>query len=271
MTANGTGRQKTLVGAVALGLVASGAVVSALLISSRSTSFSYAVQEPPVLPAAPEPALNVPSPVRLQRSPGVAQWASVRHSVSARASARPDARVVTRLVSVTPEGTANIVLVLRRARDRAGRLWIRVRLPVLPNGSTGWVPRQALGVYGVVNTHLVVDLERLTATLLRAERPIFRAPVGVGRPESPTPTGEFYVRNMLTRYSSPFYGPLAFGTSARSSVLTDWPGGGFIGIHGTDSPELLPGRVSHGCIRLRNEDILQLGRLMPVGTPVTIR
>jgi lipoprotein-anchoring transpeptidase ErfK/SrfK len=133
------------------------------------------------------------------------------------------------------------------------------------------VPRQALGVYGVVNTHLVVDLERLTATLLRAERPIFRAPVGVGRPESPTPTGEFYVRNMLTRYSSPFYGPLAFGTSARSSVLTDWPGGGFIGIHGTDSPELLPGRVSHGCIRLRNEDILQLGRLMPVGTPVTIR
>jgi lipoprotein-anchoring transpeptidase ErfK/SrfK len=76
---------------------------------------------------------------------------------------------------------------------------------------------------------------------------------------------------MLTRYRSPFYGPLAFGTSARSSVLTDWPGGGFIGIHGTNAPELLPGRVSHGCIRLRNEDILQLGRLMPVGTPVTIR
>ena len=82
---------------------------------------------------------------------------------------------------------------------------------------------------------------------------------------------DFYVRDMLTRYRSPFYGPLAFGTSARSSVLTDWPGGGFIGIHGTDTPELLPGRVSHGCIRLRNEDILKLGRLMPVGTPVTIR
>jgi lipoprotein-anchoring transpeptidase ErfK/SrfK len=76
---------------------------------------------------------------------------------------------------------------------------------------------------------------------------------------------------MLTRYRSPFYGPLAFGTSARSSVLTDWPGGGFIGIHGTDAPELIPGRVSHGCIRLRNDDILRLGRLMPVGTPVTIR
>jgi len=54
-------------------------------------------------------------------------------------------------------------------------------------------------------------------------------------------------------------------------VLTDWPGGGFIGIHGTDAPQLLPGRVSHGCIRLRNEDILRLRKLMPVGTPVTIR
>lgn len=224
-----------------------------------------------MLPAAPEPGLRVPAPVPLRTSAGVAQWASVRYPVAVRASAKSEARVVTRLASATPEGTSNIVLVLRRARDRAGRLWVRVRLPVLPNGSTGWVPRHALGVYGVVNTHLVIDLERLTATLLRDERPILRAPIGVGRPEWPTPKGEFYVRNMLTRYKSPFYGPLAFGTSARSSVLTDWPGGGFVGIHGTNAPELLPGRVSHGCIRLRNQDILKLGRLMPVGTPVTIR
>jgi lipoprotein-anchoring transpeptidase ErfK/SrfK len=150
-------------------------------------------------------------------------------------------------------------------------LWVYVRLPVLPTGSTGWVPRQALGVYGVVKTHLVVDLERLTATLLRSDKPIFRAPIGVGRAEWATPTGEFYIRNVLTKYRSPFYGPLAFGTSARSSVLTDWPGGGYVGIHGTNAPELVPGRISHGCIRLRNEDILKLGRLMPVGTPVTIR
>ena len=63
---------------------------------------------------------------------------------------------------------------------------------------------------------------------------------------------------------------MAFGTSARSSVLTEWPDGGFVGIHGTDAPQLIPGRVSHGCIRLRNPDILRLARLMPVGTPVTI-
>ena len=66
-------------------------------------------------------------------------------------------------------------------------------------------------------------------------------------------------------------GRCAFGTNARSPTVTDWPGGGFIGIHGTDRPELLPGRVSHGCVRLRNADIVRLARLMPLGTPLTIR
>ena len=62
-----------------------------------------------------------------------------------------------------------------------------------------------------------------------------------------------------------------FGISARSAVLTDWPGGGFVGIHGTNEPYLIPGHISHGCIRLRNPAILALARLMRVGSPVTIR
>jgi lipoprotein-anchoring transpeptidase ErfK/SrfK len=100
---------------------------------------------------------------------------------------------------------------------------------------------------------------------------VFRGRVGVGRDVWPTPHGEFYVRNRLERFASPTYGPLAYGSSARSATLTDWPAGGYVGIHGTDRPDLLPGRVSHGCIRLRNRDIRRLGRLMPVGTPVRIR
>jgi lipoprotein-anchoring transpeptidase ErfK/SrfK len=170
----------------------------------------------------------------------------------------------------TPEGTSNIVLVLGNRLDRAGTLWIRVRLPVLGKPSTGWIPRAALGGYGTVTTHLVIDLDSLRATLFRDGRAIFRADVGVGMSSWPTPRGDFYVRNKLTGYASPMYGPLAFGTSARSGVLTDWPAGGFVGIHGTDRPDQLPGRVSHGCIRLRNADILRLSKLMPVGTPLTI-
>lgn len=148
---------------------------------------------------------------------------------------------------------------------------MKVRLPILPNGSVGWVPRGALGAYQMVDTHLVVDRRLLRATLYRAGKAIFAARVGIGTSSSPTPSGEFIVRNKLTRYASPFYGPVAFGTSARSEVLTDWPAGGFVGIHGTNAPQLLPGRVSHGCVRMRNADILRLARLMPVGTPLTIR
>jgi hypothetical protein len=71
-------------------------------------------------------------------------------------------------------------------------------------------------------------------------------------------------------YRSPAYGPVAFGTSVRSPAATGWPAGGFVGIHGTDRPDLVPGRVSHGCIRLRNADIRALARRMRVGTPLTI-
>jgi lipoprotein-anchoring transpeptidase ErfK/SrfK len=132
------------------------------------------------------------------------------------------------------------------------------------------VRRTALGTYGTVTTRLDVDLAARTLTLRRGGRTVLRAPVGIGTPAAPTPRGEFIVRNRLTRYRSPFYGPVAFGTSARSATLTDWPGGGFIGIHGTDEPQLIPGAVSHGCIRLRNADILRLAKLMPVGTPLFV-
>jgi lipoprotein-anchoring transpeptidase ErfK/SrfK len=201
---------------------------------------------------------------------GVSLWAPVLQAAGALSRPALGAPLVARLPTRTPEGTANIVLVLER-QARAGRLWVRVRLPVLPNNRTGWVERRALGGYVTVRTRLVIDRTRLRATLLQAGRPVFRAPIGVGTARWPTPIGSFYIRNRLKKYQSPFYGPVAFGTSARSPVLTDWPAGGFVGIHGTDRPDLLPGRVSHGCVRMRNDDILRLAALMPVGTPVSIR
>lgn len=261
-------------GARALLGVAAGVALVAVLavlvfVAGRGSSIATAAFRAPALPPAPDPALIVPTPVPLEAD-GASTWATVRRAVFARKRPSLNADAVARLETRTPEDTSNIVLVLGRGQDAAGRLWVHVRLPVLPNELTGWIPREALGGYGVVRTRLVVDIRQLTATLLRDDRPIFRATVGVGRAAWPTPTGHFYIRNKLTDFDNPFYGPVAFGTNARSPVLTDWPGGGFIGIHGTNRPELLPGRVSHGCIRLRNSDILALARLMPVGTPVTI-
>jgi lipoprotein-anchoring transpeptidase ErfK/SrfK len=226
-------------------------------------------EEAATLPAPASPAFAVPRPTPIAWPGHASRWASVIRPVVARAEPRSNAPIVARLATHTPEGTSNLVLVVANAAG-AGDLWAKVRLPVLPSNTTGWVPRRALGGYRIVQTRLVVDRASLTATLFRNGKPVFRAAVGVGRPQWPTPSGEFYIRNRLREFKSSFYGPLAFGTSARSSVLTDWPAGGFVGIHGTDRPELLPGQVSHGCIRMRNEDILALGRLMPVGTPLTI-
>jgi lipoprotein-anchoring transpeptidase ErfK/SrfK len=259
--------------AVTTGLVLAGALAAA-------TAFALAPGHPARpgstaavhgLPPALKPAFTPGTPRALRSDPYRSRWAPVRRRVAARRAARTDASVVARLSTRTPEGTANLVVIVEHRQDRAGFVWARVRLPVLPSGSTGWVPRSALGGYASVDTDLDVDLERLRATLYRAGRPVFRADIGIGVARAPTPRGRFYVRNRLTRYASPTYGPVAFGTSARSETLTDWPGGGFVGIHGTDHPELLPGRVSHGCIRMRNDDIVELARLMPVGTPVTIR
>ena len=174
----------------------------------------------------------------------------MRRRVVARVAPSAQARAVGVVGSQTPEGTANVAVVTGVA-VRGGRLWDRLALPVLPNDTEGWVPRSALGGYTVVDTRFVVRLQALRATLYRNGRAILRVPVGVGLRSSPTPTGTFYIRNKLTRYASAFYGPVAFGTSARSEVLTDWPAGGFIGIHGTNHPALIPGRISHGCIRLR--------------------
>jgi lipoprotein-anchoring transpeptidase ErfK/SrfK len=234
-----------------------------------------ATGEPPAPPegtgAAPAPRERTAAPFRLTTFGGLARWAPVLRPAVVRARPNGSARRVTTLRLRTPEATTNLLLVLERVEARDGSLWVRVLLPILPNESTGWVPRAALGAYETVDTHLVVDRRRLRATLFRRGRAVFRAPVGIGQRRWPTPAGRFYVRNRLSGYVAPLYGPIAFGTSARSAVLTDWPAGGHIGIHGTDRPDLIPGRISHGCVRLRNADIRRLDRLMPVGTPITIR
>jgi hypothetical protein len=258
-----------------IALLAAGGVVLGAVVHDSSHRSSRAQEESFLgeaerLPAPPRPAFTVRKPRLLPRAERLARFAPVLRPLEARSEPLPDAHLVAPVDLETPEGTTNIVLVIGERLLPDG-LWARIRLPILPNDRTGWVPRAALGGYHFVHTHLVVDRTRFTATLLRDGRKVLAVPIGVGKQESPTPAGEFYVRNRLSGFGNPFYGPVAFGTSARSAVLTDWPDGGFVGIHGTNEPSLIPGRVSHGCIRLRNADILRLSRLMPVGTPVTIR
>jgi L,D-transpeptidase catalytic domain/GW (Gly-Tryp) dipeptide domain len=200
----------------------------------------------------------------------VARWGQVLSRAVVHTQPNASARAMTRLDTMTTDGTHNIVLVLEQQQTSPTQTWYRVRLPILPNNSTGWVQSTALGPLYAIHTHLYVDRAHLTITLKKDGKTIFKSIVGVGRSIWPTPRGEFYVRDKLTSFNDPFYGPIAFGTSARSATLTDWPGGGFVGVHGTNQPGILPGRVSHGCIRMRNPAILKLAKLMPVGTPLTV-
>ncbi len=199
------------------------------------------------------------------------RWAFVRHRTIARSRPSYSGRALSRIQFRTPERYRNAVQVLEGVRYKNGKTWVRIRLAILPNGSTGWVPRGALTAFNKTRKRLVISHSTLRATLYNRGRPIFRTIIGVGQSHYPTPRGDFYVREKLSGYWAPSYGPRAFGLNARSAVLTDWPGGGFIGIHGTNAPGILPGRVSHGCVRMRNGPILRLFRLMPVGTPVQIR
>jgi hypothetical protein len=222
------------------------------------------------------PAAHAQDPALPQREilsqPGqISRWAFVLRKAIARKQPDPKAKAVARLRLKTQDRTDELVAVLERRIDDAGRHWLRVRLPILPNNTTGWVPEDALGGFHRVRTWLRIDTTRLRATLVRSGHVVFRSRIGVGRKQWPTPKGNFYVRDRLKGFPpGSIYGAMAFGLNARSSVLTDWPNGGFVGIHGTNQPSLLPGRVSHGCIRMRNHDILRLARLMPVGTPVTV-
>lgn len=199
----------------------------------------------------------------------LSRWAYPQEPAAAHQFPSTHSRVVGHLHFLTVDGQAEVYIALRSYT--VGRMtWILVPIPGRPNGVTGWVPAFALGEMHITTEYLRVDREAFRATLYRDGRAIWSAPVGVGRPSLPTPAGHFYVTEKLTAIGGPIYGPYALGTSAYAPTLSEWPGGGVVGIHGTDEPQLIPGRPSHGCIRLRNADITRLWRIIEVGTPIEI-
>jgi hypothetical protein len=225
-------------------------------------------------PASAAADARIPAPaerLKLSDEHSYTRWAHPVTRAAAYSAPARRAQVVTRLRLVTEDGYPEVYVVLSSWADPRGDGWFQVRIPMRPNGTVGWVRASALGRLRLVRTHLTVDRARLRATLRRDRRIVWSSPVGVGAPGMATPAGSFWIRERL-RVSPPtgLYGPWAFGTSAYSA-LSDWPGGGVVGIHGTNQPELIPGRPSHGCIRVPNAAVHRLARLMPLGTPVTIR
>jgi len=247
-----------------IGLVAACALA---LLGGSAVRAAAAIDPRPVRPPDAKTAIGTE---RLSDELRITRIASALLRSAVHAQPTKASKAVGRLHFQTEDGPLEVYLVLESRLDTLGRVWLRVRLPMRPNGRTGWVVREALGPLRVVHTYLRVNRQTLRATLYSDGRKIWSSPIGVGKPGTPTPAGHFWIRERLRNLGGgTIYGPWAFGTGAYS-VLSDWPGGGVVGVHGTDAPQLIPGRPSHGCIRIPNEKITQLVRLMPVGTPVRI-
>jgi lipoprotein-anchoring transpeptidase ErfK/SrfK len=223
--------------------------------------------------SAPQSAPGTPQTAvftRLSNLRTLTRWAYPLSEEVVRSSPSPQARPVGRLRFLTVDAQAELYVELASQRLASGASWIEVELPGRPNGKTGWVPAAALGLSQVERDFLLIDQRLLRVTLYREGRVRFSAPIGVGKASTVTPAGRFYVLEKLTTLGAPFYGPYAIGTSAYAPTLSEWPGGGVVGIHGTDQPQLIPGRPSHGCIRMRNGDITRLWHLVGLGTPIRI-
>jgi lipoprotein-anchoring transpeptidase ErfK/SrfK len=270
-------RRQLVLAAAALG------VAFALAFAALASAAS--ILEQPVASAAPATGTALPAQLT-QESPTTppsatsvvlsnertaTTWAHPVEEVSIREQSAATSRTIARTHLETEDGFPEVYLLLSSFTDARGRVWVRVRIPGRPNGRIGWVPGSALGDFHV--SHWLVDIS-LSGRRLRAyykDKLRLTAPVGVGKPSTPTPPGRFWIRETfkLTSRSSPYW-PYAIGTSDYST-LTDWPGGGVVGIHGDfGEPQLIPGDPSHGCVRMHDADIAWLATRVQLGTPVHV-
>jgi hypothetical protein len=209
--------------------------------------------------------------IRLSDERTFTAWANPARRGAIYADPDQHARIIDAVHLRTEDGFPEVYVLLHEYVNAGGHEWIQLRIPGRPNGRIGWVRRNALGSLEQSHWLLVVNRETRRLTAYRNGMRQFVAPVGVGKPSTPTPPGHFWIRERFRvgDPSSP-YSPYAFGTSDYST-LSEWPGGGVVGIHGEwGQPWLIPGDPSHGCIRMLNADIAWLAPRVPVGTPLRV-
>ena len=207
---------------------------------------------------------------RLSNLHTTTRWAYPLGAAPIHASPSRSSAVRGRLRFLSVDGQAELYVVLAVARTPGGGSWLQIEVPGRPNGRLGWVRRGTLGSLHLVTSYLQIDRETLTARLFRSGQVAFEARVAVGKASTVTPSGHFYVLEKLRPVGTDVFGPFAIGTSAYAPTLGEWPGGGVVGVHGTNEPQLIPGHVSHGCVRLRDGDMARLWHMVGLGTPIEI-
>ena len=103
-----------------------------------------------------------------------------------------------------------------------------------------------------------VSVSKKRLRLYNASTLLKEYPIAVGKILTPTPTGNYIIINKELNPGGP-YGALWMGLSKPH-----------YGIHGTDNPSSMGKEVSHGCIRMHNDDVMELSSLVPTSTNVYI-
>jgi lipoprotein-anchoring transpeptidase ErfK/SrfK len=212
-------------------------------------------------PGAAQPKAVVKMPVFPAAGPIVIPTAI------ARAAPRDSARRITVIHEFRSDYREQYVFAVRGVIDAHGVLWVKLRLQLRPNGAYGWI-RASAARLATTHAAIVVHRGHRRIDIMRDGVLVAEAPVAIGAPGRETPLGAYYVTARFIP-DDPFLGVFAVETSAYSK-LTEWPGGGLVGIHGTSAPQLLGQAVSHGCVRVSNATALLLRKYVPLGTPISI-
>jgi lipoprotein-anchoring transpeptidase ErfK/SrfK len=227
----------------------------------------------PALLAAAATATAASATVELQAPTATRAWtARLLAAVSARAAPARTAHVITTLQPIAPLGGGATTLLITGTRMVEGRRWVRVLLPVRPNGTQGWVPADPLA-FRPVSSRVVIDQSQRRLTVYRHGRVAYSTTVAIGTTSTPTPNGRFAIAELIpTGDPGGFFGPYVLPLTGYSEKLNEYAGGnGRVALHGTSLPGLLGTRASHGCIRIGNAAIRRIAAIISTGTPVTIR
>jgi lipoprotein-anchoring transpeptidase ErfK/SrfK len=139
----------------------------------------------------------------------------------------------------------------------------------------------ALDLAKVYPTVVTVDKSSFRLRLFKRLHLVKSYGVATGQPAYPTPSGLFRITNKAvnptwTAPNSPWAGELAGtqtpGGSPANPLKARWLGiVNGVGIHGTGQEWSIGSRASHGCLRMRVADVIDLYPRVPLGTPVLIR
>ena len=258
------------------------AAVVAAAIAALGASSALADSTPPATPAA----LTTPAVTATVQQPAAqrtaAQSSATFHvqkvfpaagqllvtGVAARTKPSPRASVIKVMHQFRPDFRIQEILAVATRTGTDGKPWYKISVPMRPNGTMGWIPARSVKLAATAG-QIVVHRNSRTIDLYWHNKLMLQAKVAVGATGMETPPGRYYVAARFVPYQEPFLGVFAVETSAYSK-LSEWPGGGVVGIHGTDQPQLLGQAVSHGCVRVANTTAAALVKLAPLGTPILI-